>query len=104
VGVIRVELFVDKELPGVDADEIVFVVCDCRGLRWISESVILTGTAVSKESSGRGGRSGIVSSSSDLSTSIGLNARLEGPEYPYSSFEGLERGIGVDIGLRAMRN
>jgi hypothetical protein len=98
------ELFVDKELPGVDADETVVAVRDCKGLRYSSESVILAGTAVSKESSGRIGRSGIVSSSSDLSIPFGSNARLEGPRYPYSSCEGLGRGIGVDIGLRAIRN
>ena len=61
-------------------------------------------TVVSNESYGRGGSSGGTSSSSVPAGSFDLNARLEGLEPSYLSFEGLGCGIDVDIGLRAIRN
>lgn len=99
-----IELFVVTELPGVDTDEIAVPVRVWRGLRQSSESVKFARTVVSNESSGRGGSSGGTSSSSVLVGSFDLNARLEGSERLYLSFEGLGCGIDVDIGLRAIRN
>jgi hypothetical protein len=67
---------------------------------------MLVGTAVYKDSSGRGGRCGPGSSSS-LSTPFGREASTElneSPDGPFLSFVEFGPAIGVETGLRAIWN